>query len=253
LKTTGQWTKDGDFGKCMFLGWAHLGSRGFRIRDEIERRKVGRGSCRHCGDPFRGGGDNNRSFSGVLRCDAFSVDKVSLRIIRMQNGYPDLLTTQQAAEILHVTPLTVKRWIYTGKLSATRIGRRLLIDAAGVRQQLARNVTYVITREPARIPTDLDPVIAEPELTRLAETVVSLLETGGWQGAESSIDLDGIKKVLRGDERPGATFWRWLVRGVERLQAPVEPESSSDEIASALVELANEHFGKSTKKRKQTK
>ena len=40
------------------------------------------------------------------------------------NDLPDLLTVKEVAEILRVSPLTVKRWGKKGKLPAIRINSR---------------------------------------------------------------------------------------------------------------------------------
>ena len=40
------------------------------------------------------------------------------------DGWPDLLTAKEVAKIFRVTPLTIKRWIKKGKLSALRINSR---------------------------------------------------------------------------------------------------------------------------------
>jgi excisionase family DNA binding protein len=40
------------------------------------------------------------------------------------NNLPDLLTVREVAELLRVSPLTIKRWGKRGKLSAIRINTR---------------------------------------------------------------------------------------------------------------------------------
>lgn len=40
------------------------------------------------------------------------------------NNLPDLLTVREAAEVLRVSPLTLKRWGKRGKLPAIRINSR---------------------------------------------------------------------------------------------------------------------------------
>ena len=47
-------------------------------------------------------------------------DKKSLRL----DDLPDLLTVREVAEILRVSPLTIKRWGKRGKLPAIRINSR---------------------------------------------------------------------------------------------------------------------------------
>jgi excisionase family DNA binding protein len=39
---------------------------------------------------------------------------------------PDLVTTREAAVALRVTETTVRRWIESGELPATRVGKRIL-------------------------------------------------------------------------------------------------------------------------------
>lgn len=46
--------------------------------------------------------------------------KVALRL----DDLPDLLTVREVAEVLRVSPLTIKRWGKRGKLSAIRINSR---------------------------------------------------------------------------------------------------------------------------------
>ena len=48
------------------------------------------------------------------------VDKKDLDI----NNLPDLLTVREVAELLRVSPLTIKRWGKRGKLPAIRINSR---------------------------------------------------------------------------------------------------------------------------------
>ncbi len=57
----------------------------------------------------------------MKRCDIHSINmsaKVSLEEL------PDLLTVKEVAEILRVSPLTIKRWGKRGKLPAIRINSR---------------------------------------------------------------------------------------------------------------------------------
>ncbi len=48
---------------------------------------------------------------------------VSKKTLRLED-LPDLLTVREVAEILRVSPLTIKRWGKRGKLPAIRINSR---------------------------------------------------------------------------------------------------------------------------------
>lgn len=50
-------------------------------------------------------------------------DKKKKDSLRLEN-LPDLLTVREVAEILRVSPLTIKRWGKRGKLPAIRINSR---------------------------------------------------------------------------------------------------------------------------------
>ena len=49
--------------------------------------------------------------------------KKTKKLLRL-NDLPDLLTVREVAEILRVSPLTIKRWGKRGKLPAIRINSR---------------------------------------------------------------------------------------------------------------------------------
>ena len=50
-------------------------------------------------------------------------DKVEKKRLKLDN-LPDLLTVREVAELLRVSPLTIKRWGKRGKLPAIRINSR---------------------------------------------------------------------------------------------------------------------------------
>ena len=50
-------------------------------------------------------------------------DEKKKKTLRLDN-LPDLLTVREVAEILRVSPLTIKRWGKRGKLPAIRINSR---------------------------------------------------------------------------------------------------------------------------------
>jgi len=51
-------------------------------------------------------------------------DSKSSRKSLKLNDLPDLLTVREVADVLRVSPLTIKRWGKRGKLSAIRINSR---------------------------------------------------------------------------------------------------------------------------------
>ncbi len=58
------------------------------------------------------------------------------------NNLPDLLTVREVAEILRVSPLTLKRWGKRGKLPAIRINSR------GDRRYKKETVLYMLGMNP---------------------------------------------------------------------------------------------------------
>ncbi len=62
------------------------------------------------------GNYHNDYLSSILQ--AMADQKISI------NDLPDLLTVREVAEVLRVSPLTIKRWGKRGKLPAIRINSR---------------------------------------------------------------------------------------------------------------------------------
>lgn len=58
------------------------------------------------------------------------------------NNLPDLLTVKEVAELLRVSPLTIKRWGKRGKLPAIRINSR------GDRRYKKESVLYLLGMDP---------------------------------------------------------------------------------------------------------
>lgn len=58
------------------------------------------------------------------------------------DNLPDLLTVREVAELLRVSPLTIKRWGKRGKLSAIRINSR------GDRRYKKEAVLYLLGIQP---------------------------------------------------------------------------------------------------------
>jgi putative molybdopterin biosynthesis protein len=54
---------------------------------------------------------------------------------------PTLLTVNQVCEILHISKLTLYRWVKRGKLKASKVGQKLLIEQAEVQKLLEEGKT----------------------------------------------------------------------------------------------------------------
>jgi len=52
---------------------------------------------------------------------------------------PELKTIDEAADILRVRPVTVRRLIAAGKLPCSRVGRRYVFTARHIEEFIARN------------------------------------------------------------------------------------------------------------------
>ncbi len=68
-------------------------------------------------------------------------DKTTVQKLSLDN-LPDLLTVREVAELLRVSPLTVKRWGKRGKLPAIRINSR------GDRRYRKEAVLYLLGIQP---------------------------------------------------------------------------------------------------------
>lgn len=69
-------------------------------------------------------------------------DKKSSKRDISLNNLPDLLTVKEVAELLRVSPLTIKRWGKRGKLPAIRINSR------GDRRYKKESVLYLLGMDP---------------------------------------------------------------------------------------------------------
>ena len=55
------------------------------------------------------------------------------------SGYPNCLSIEEAAAALNVVPLTVRRLIKSGKLRASKVGRRVIVRPADIDKFLDNN------------------------------------------------------------------------------------------------------------------
>lgn len=76
-----------------------------------------------------------------------------------------LLTTEEAATVLHVTPRTIQRWAREGRIQYTRIGRRILIS---------RTDMEVIANAYTTPAHDYRATIPNPHYTRQAAIVIPM-------------------------------------------------------------------------------
>lgn len=79
---------------------------------------------------------NNSSSSGRQTGRANDATKLNI------NNLPDLLTVREVADLLRVSPLTIKRWGKRGKLPAIRINSR------GDRRYKKESVLWLLGIEP---------------------------------------------------------------------------------------------------------
>jgi excisionase family DNA binding protein len=137
------------------------------------------------------------------------------------------LTVEEAAETLRVSIVTLRRWLAAGRLSAKRAGRRLLIPSADVQMLLERNTAVARGgRLVPGIPAELD----ENELVSFGNTLVAVLQAGGWPIELLPITCESLRPILTDPAGPGALFWRTLIRGIDAVQfahrqAPEPPQS----------------------------
>lgn len=66
---------------------------------------------------------DSQNISKINIPDLNTSPKIAKKGVRLDN-LPDLLTVREVAELLRVSPLTIKRWGKRGKLPAIRINSR---------------------------------------------------------------------------------------------------------------------------------
>jgi excisionase family DNA binding protein len=100
-----------------------------------------------------------------------------------------LLTVHEAASLLRVSELTIRRWIWAGKLPATRLGRLVRIRPADLESLSGPAVRQDVTPDPA-------PRAGSPAaLLQAARDIAP---------ATRPQDIEELERLIaRGCERPG--------------------------------------------------
>lgn len=70
-----------------------------------------------------------------MSVSGFTSKKVSRQVASLQA--PELLTVREVADMLRVTPLTVRNWINAGRIKAIRTGYMFKIPTSEVQRMLA--------------------------------------------------------------------------------------------------------------------
>jgi len=121
------------------------------------------------------------------------------------------MTVDEAASVLRVSVITIRRWLQSGKLTAARAGRKLLINPVDIQRLLERNA--VIVRGAPLIPGSTA-ALTDAELPAMGEKLVSFLRRGGWPIDLLPITADALRPVLLDQAQAGPLFWRTLVRAI---------------------------------------
>lgn len=119
------------------------------------------------------------------------------------------------------------RWLKDGKVHGTRLGRRWLIPGDEVRRILDPNSEpapeprFPITSGRPLIPSWLDALLPE-EISDISNELGDFLRVGG-----APVNIEGLQRLVRGDEPPTAVFWRYFsmsIRNLKNLTVPVPPD-----------------------------
>jgi len=148
------------------------------------------------------------------------------------------LSPEEVGKKLRASKWTVRRWVEDSKLPAVRVGRRWLIPADAVdrlvEQQLGAGNGQANTEIPLVITRKLPPrydyfeaAFDEAELNRRAKIIIAMLRIGGWPDL-FGLKTEGVKKILRGEEKAPPAFWRFLCDGLENTLERCEGKSGSE-------------------------
>jgi excisionase family DNA binding protein len=122
----------------------------------------------------------------------------------MEVGAMDLLTVQETAEMLRVNPMTVRRYIASGRLAAVRIGRRIRVPREAL-DALARPIAAGASTKPEQ-PFIFKRPSAE-EIARRQELGKRILENRKKRNIAPLTSVDLIHMAREDDEQ------RWRDRG----------------------------------------
>lgn len=150
-------------------------------------------------------------------------------------NYDRWLTVESAAELVHASIITVRRWVKEGKLSSRRVGRRLLIDPEEIDRIL--NPPIVITRGKAPV-YGLDRPIEPEELDSMCKAVLNVLVAGDWPVSLLPITAESLRQVLLDQVHAGALFWRCLARGLNpQPKRKTLTKADQDELNARIDEM----------------
>ena len=62
--------------------------------------------------------------------------------MNISDTQPTYLTVKQVCELLHISRLTLYRWVKQDKVKATKVGQKLLIEQSDIQKLLEQGRTY---------------------------------------------------------------------------------------------------------------
>ena len=55
-----------------------------------------------------------------------------MTITKVEAVIPEYITTDEAAQRLHVATMTIRRWVAEGRLAGGKVGKMIIVDRAAV-------------------------------------------------------------------------------------------------------------------------
>ena len=105
------------------------------------------------------------------------------------------------------------RWIDAGRLSAKKIGRRVLVPSSEVDRLLAIDTSAVTRGLP--VPPSWFAQVSSESIAHGAALLAEVLRKSGVE-----VNEEGLQTLIRGEERPTPIFWNSLIIGLQRLLEP---------------------------------